>query len=360
MRSIRQSWKIRERLATGLEFDMDVELSATSCIPLRSRRRRRGLAFGISALAAAAAAAIVGIGASEIDERRAFDSTSRPLALETLGSVAPTNPDRGGSDGMTVSVAMTSAPSPPSDSHAAERSLRTGAIGIAMVGDSWISGSKLDVPLQEALANVGLPDVRVKGIGQGGATSRVILQNLVSEDPSNAFSSRSVIEAGDYEYCLVIAGVNDSATHLGADFYAHHMTEIVSLLVARGVTPLILELPEYGIEAVRAERRGLSLFKDWALSALFDQGEVDVVGKYRSAMIRSLEGAGLMEQIEFIRFDPVVADYHESVDLYKDPVHLNAQGNERLTAHLASFVLNMLERRDRLDRSDQSVRLAGR
>jgi hypothetical protein len=360
MRSSRTSWTIQKAPKVDLDFSVDVhaDVEARSVVspPPMSRRRRHGFAFGIGALFAAATATLVGMLALEIFERRAFDYTSRPLALESLGRVSVPAPFPSGSDGMTLSIATTSA-SPSNAWAASERRPRTGAPAIAMIGDSWISGSKLDEPFRQALAEVGLADSQVLGIGEGGATSRRILQNLVSESESNAYSSRSVLEGGEFDFCLVIAGVNDSATHLGADFYAHHVTEIARLLLARGITPLILELPEYGIETVREEREGVSLVKDWLLSALFDQGEVDVVDKYRRALAESLEQAGVMGRVELIQFEPVASDYDESIDLYADPVHLNDRGRERLTGHLATVVL---ERHERLDRDGAPIRFAGR
>lgn len=156
----------------------------------------------------------------------------------------------------------------------------------------------------------------------------------------------------------MIAGVNDSAQHLGADFYAHHVVEIVEVLISHGITPVVVEVPEYGIEAVREERSGLSLLKDVVLTALYDQGEIDVIGKYREALRDALGAAGLLEMIELVDFEPVARDYHEAIDLYQDPAHLNDEGREILTAHLASAIRARLERDGLID--SEQARLAPR
>jgi lysophospholipase L1-like esterase len=227
-----------------------------------------------------------------------------------------------------------------------------------MIGDSWISLGKMTDPVRDALARRGVVDVPVRSFGQGGAVSRQILRNLASTGPADpAHSSRAVLEAGDVRYCVVIAGVNDSAQHLGPDFYAHHTTEIARALLAHGITPLIVELPEYGIETLYAQRTGVYRAKDLVLSRLFDDGEIDVIEKYRSALRRGLIEAGLATHVTLVDFEEVATDFDASRELYTDPSHLNAHGRARLAAVLADA---LVERFARDGRAPASVQVASR
>lgn len=274
-------------------------------------RRMRGFAAGLAALFAVSSVAAFGLAGSELGARRAFvEAPVETVAVSTNAYAVHTSTD---------------------------------AIHVALIGDSWVSKSKLDAPMASALDAVGLGEVAVRGLGQGGATSRRILRNLLADD-AGEFASDTLLEDESLRYVIVIAGVNDSAQHLGADFYAHHVTEIARVLLSRGVTPIVLEVPEYGIEAIRAKRTGVRLAKDVLLSALFDDGDVDVVEKYRDALAAKLEAAGLRDAVDLVPFAPVVADYHAATDLYQDPAHLNDAGREILAAHLAAAV------RDRMDR----------
>ncbi len=312
--------------------------------PLATKRRRlRGFAAGLTALCAASAAAVFAVASVEISERRAFDYAGIEPAGVSHTRVGHTGIEKAGLD-PAASGASESLDASAVGTLAAFRrdaSIPRRRAGVALIGDSWVSKSKLDAPLSSELASRGLGHLPVKGIGQGGATSRVILRNLLSTDDSE-FASRELLEGDGFRYCVVVAGVNDSANHLGADFYSHHVAEVVEHLVAHGVTPIVLELPEYGIEAIREKRDGIRLLKDLVLSALYDDFEVDVIGKYRVALRAKLAERDLLDAIELVPFAPIVEDYHAEADLYRDPAHLNDRGRERLVDALADVIENRI------------------
>ncbi len=284
--------------------------------PPHGARRLWGFAAGASALMTLSAIAVLGFTGSEIAGQRMFDEVD-PAILEQF--------------------------SPSPDSLNVTAGLQRGALpGIAMIGDSWISKSKFDEPLSTALLEIGLGDLPVRGIGEGGATSRQILRNLLTTEDS-ATASGVLLQDDRFQYCVVVAGVNDSAWHLGADFYAHHVTEIVRVLLAHDVTPIVIELPEYGIEAIRAQRHGLGWLKDVTSAAFFDHNDLDVIEKYRLALRDALESSGLLDEIELVPFEPVVADYAASKTLYKDPAHLNEMGTALMANHVAGAIVARME-----------------
>ena len=289
-----------------------------------SGRSIRGYVASLSALGAVAMTALLGISSQEIAERVSldhFDAVQSPFGPATIPAA-----------------------------------IAEPQLSVSMIGDSWISNSKMDDPMRQALVDSGLAHVSVKGIGEGGATSRRIFRNLISE--GGAFSSASTLSDPAVEYCIVIAGVNDSAQHLGPEFYSHHVTEIARVLVAHGVRPLIVELPEYGIEAVHASRGALGWTKDKLFSLLFDAGEIDVVKKYRAHLRERLADAGLADQVQLVAFAPVVEDYDGAQGLYADPAHLNELGRARLARHLVEVLAREMERSKYLE--ERPVRFASR
>lgn len=242
---------------------------------------------------------------------------------------------------------------------AARPELANRSTGIALIGDSWVAGRQLDAPLETELARLGLRERAVLGIGESGAKSRRILRNLLdssrppaalerpaTHEPSNPVASGALLESGWYRYCVVIAGVNDVLDHFGADFYAHHLTEIAGKLLERGITPVLVELPEFGVEEAASRRRGLRGLAVKLMRVLFDSGRIDVIEGYRLALEQSLADRGIADRVIVVDFDAIVPDYHApgvASSLFADPVHLNENGRRRLARAIAIAITNSPE-----------------
>lgn len=278
---------------------------------LGANRERSLAGFSLAATVLIACAALaVGL---EIRERRSFDTLHGPITSTPGGS----------SSHAATSLATAGAAA----------AVRSPTIGL--IGDSWVSAGKLDAPLAKSLADLGLHDLRVRGFGHPGANSRQILRDLVS-DESEKYSSAALLDDASVRYCIVIAGVNDTGGYVGSDFYAHHMVQIVRTLLDRGIRPLIVEVPEYGIGQV--PRSPLSIAKAALFRTLFDAGEVDPVLRYRAALEQSLLASGLRDDVTMIDFESVAVDYERSAFLYKDPSHLNEVGQRLLARLIAQTV----------------------
>jgi len=227
---------------------------------------------------------------------------------------------------------------------------------VAILGDSWVSGGKLEAPLARALRRAGHGELEVVSFGHPGATSRQILRNLEA-DPGTPHASREVLRRRDVRYCVVIAGVNDTADFRGSDFYAHHTSEIVQALLERGIQPLVLEVPEFGLE----ELDGLNTrVKRAVLGRLSDAGAADPIPRYRRALRRKLDDAELLDRVPIVPFAPVVADYAESRELYKDPAHLNPAGRELLAERLAASLAVQVSHEPHGEASPDLLRTASR
>jgi hypothetical protein len=208
-------------------------------------------------------------------------------------------------------------------------------IKVGVVGDSWVAGEKLDLAIEQSLLSYGL-SADVISSGHPGAKSRQIYRNLLDRNRTTAYSSNSILMDEDLDFLVVIAGVNDTASHVGKDFYAHHMVCIVQASIARGITPVIVEVPEYGIELANAT--GLvSQLKQMLYRYLFDSGEVDVIARYRQALLERLDAAS-REQVIVVEFAPVATDYAIATDLYADPSHLNKFGFDKLGHTIAETI----------------------
>jgi lysophospholipase L1-like esterase len=208
-------------------------------------------------------------------------------------------------------------------------------VKVGIIGDSWVAGKKLDDPLRQRLLDLGL-NVEVVSSGHPGAKSRQLYRDLFA-DQTNPESSKALLLDDDLDYLVVIAGVNDTAGHIGRDFYAHHMLGIIQAAQERAVQPLVVEVPEYGIEC--PPPMGLSWCKRLLFLYLFDGGKVDVIEDYRRELSAQLPK--LAKPVTVIQFKSVARDYASSTNLYANPSHLNKQGNVALASLIAQEVIEL-------------------
>lgn len=200
-------------------------------------------------------------------------------------------------------------------------------VKIGVIGDSWVAGQKLDRAIEETVTTSGFETV-VLSSGHPGAKSRQIYRNLFLER-GDKNSSNALFLDDDLDYLVVVAGVNDSAGHIGKTFYAHHMGLIVQAALARGIKPVIVEVPEYGIEDTPSVGL-LSWGKKSIYLWLFDNGNVDVIREYRKALREELQASGIAEKVLLVNFSSITDDYNSSKDLYANPSHLNHDGYTKL------------------------------
>ncbi len=206
---------------------------------------------------------------------------------------------------------------------------------IGVIGDSWVAGQKLDRAVEQTVATSGFETV-VLSSGHPGAKSRQIYRSLFLERGDEK-SSNALFMDDDLDYLVVVAGVNDSVGHIGKTFYAHHMFLIVQTALARGIKPVIVEVPEYGIEDTPSVG-----FLSWGKRSiylwLFDNGNVDVIREYRKALREKLQESGIADKVLLVEFSPITDDYNTSKELYANPSHLNHDGYSKLGKLIAHSI----------------------
>ena len=201
-------------------------------------------------------------------------------------------------------------------------------IKIGVIGDSWVYGKKLDHAIEESMMTSGIP-AEVVSSGHPGAKSRQIYRNLLNDKQSDAYSSNKILMDEDVDFLVVVAGVNDTSGHIGKEFYAQHLVLIIQAALDRGMSPIVVEVPECGIEEAPAVSL-LSWAKREIYLRLFDNGKVDIISDYRKALHDSLS-ATILEKVTFVEFAEIAQDYESKTALYANPSHLNKDGYEKLT-----------------------------
>jgi lysophospholipase L1-like esterase len=202
-------------------------------------------------------------------------------------------------------------------------------IKIGVIGDSWVSGKKLDGSIAEGLRNAGI-EAEVVSSGQPGANSRRIYRNMFLSE-SKPYCSSYIVMDEDVDYLVVIAGVNDTIGHIGKEFYAHHIFCIVRAAQERGIHSVVLEVPEYGIEY--AAEGFTSSGKHLIYKVLFDGMKDDVISDYREALQYELRNE-IHDNVTMVHF----WSYVEKRELYANPTHLNAEGSQELGTLIAENI----------------------
>lgn len=204
---------------------------------------------------------------------------------------------------------------------------------IGVIGDSWVAGNNLDDFIQESFKD---KNIEIISSGHSGAKSKQILQNLLSTDTSDVNSAHSILVDKNIKYIVVIAGVNDSIGHIGSDFYTHHMSEIIKTINSHNKIPLIVEVPEFGIEEPEPFKSHL---KHYLYKMMFDRNKTDVIKPYRESLIKKLATTDLIYKI--IPFDPVVSNFAKQRMLFSNPSHLNEEGNKMLGNHIGNYITKL-------------------
>jgi hypothetical protein len=198
---------------------------------------------------------------------------------------------------------------------------------IGIIGDSWVAGGRLDSLLHHGLLEKGFRN-QILSSGHPGAKSKLIYKNLFKEG-TNEHSSKFIIENRP-DFCIVIAGVNDAAGQVGANFYSHHILLIINTLLHYNIKPIILKLPEFGIMEATNEMGFIKSKRNKIYATFTNSGEIDNIKTYRKALDKELESENLKDSIIQIDFDIVCGKYNQCLELYNGPIHLSKKGNEKL------------------------------
>ncbi len=202
--------------------------------------------------------------------------------------------------------------------------------GIAIIGDSWIKPELASVISSYLATNLNRT-YEAQCLGHPGGKSRQIYRNLTKE-------WSTILTNEVMKYCVVIVGVNDCGGHIGADFYTHHVLVISQLLLKSGITPVIVDVPDFDIAHMDYSNLG-SRFKRPLYRFLFDGGKENVISDYRSKLHQSLRTANLDKVVIVVPFDSFIDAYSNHKELYRNASHLNVLGTKELARHIAKVIV---------------------
>ena len=222
-----------------------------------------------------------------------------------------------------------------------DSSRKDSILKIGIIGDSWVKRTDLDKKMQKFFSEKGI-EAGFIALSHPGGTSKEIYEDMFKEK-NEEFSSKFVIESKP-DYCIIIAGVNDVARHIGKKYYADHMIMIINTLLHYKIKPIVVEVPNFGVEDVQKYKNVFSRCTN-AVSEAIDGGEVNDnnVSAYRETLNEELKKNDLLDKIILFDSDKINKDYKNNKNLFTDPLHLNEQGYEVFIKALSEDIIEEIK-----------------
>ncbi|HRD58777.1 MAG TPA: SGNH/GDSL hydrolase family protein [Ferruginibacter sp.] len=208
-------------------------------------------------------------------------------------------------------------------------------LSIGIIGDSWVSYQKLDSLLSASLLKKSIHS-NIISAGKDGARTKQIYQSIFNDDTAS-FSCKTIIEKQP-RFCIVIAGVNDAQSFTGAGNYAHHIILIVQTLLHYNIKPVLVELPVFDVEKAQQHIGWYRQLRNKVCSILNNE-QLNNIAVYRQKLQNELEEKNLLNKIIKVEFDTLCKDFEQCHYLYRDALHLNKEGNQKLVELLSKTII---------------------
>ena len=214
---------------------------------------------------------------------------------------------------------------------------------VVMIGDSWAGlhhKHKMDAYFSAILEQRINRSVIVESNGKGGEKTRGIYKLMFDSDE---FGTKPLLSLKP-DYCIISAGINDAAANLGTKQYCYYYRQILDFLLANGIRPVVLEIPNINIWLLYGGKPFKDFVVDFVRSTMTGCKMYQYAG-YRDALYRMLVNEKLMDKVVYVS----MKDWNDvSPDINKilfmsDQIHLNRRGYEKLDSCMAIAIANDLE-----------------
>lgn len=211
-------------------------------------------------------------------------------------------------------------------------------IRIGYIGDSWADGHKnVKCVIDSLVSDAIRRPVVVRTAGISGLTSKNLYYCIFRDD-----SIKSVIEWGP-DYCIVIAGVNDTDRKMGKKYYKDNMWLIIESLLEKHITPVVLEIPSYDI-LFSYKRRSRLIKLQYIASMLLTWSKMDCIQDYRdeyNSLIKEQEWERKLITISYKDWNP--DGYKDKRCLYDGGLmHLNDKGYYVLDSCISKKIIEYI------------------
>lgn len=209
---------------------------------------------------------------------------------------------------------------------------------VLFIGDSWAAyHSKYDNQLKNMIEDgLGIP-VNVYSQGAIGAKTNAIYYYMSDTIPP--FGTKSLLNKVP-NYCIISAGINDAVAKLGPKNYIHHYELIIKRLLANGIKPIVLDMPDVDYKLTYQKESFLVKIRHH-ISSWYTNAPLWDFNEYRSELCSMIHERGYDSKIIFISSRRWNSDgYNDSRGLYReDLIHLNEKGYLLLDSCITSQII---------------------
>ena len=216
-------------------------------------------------------------------------------------------------------------------------------IRVAMIGDSWAGlhheqsmDSYFSVILKQ---QIGRP-VLVESKGKGGEKTKGIYKLMFE---TGEFGTKPLLSLKP-DYCIISAGINDAAANLGTKQYCYYYRKILDFLLANGIRPVVLEIPNVNLWHLYGGKPFKDLAVDFVRSTMTCCKMYQFAG-YRDALFQMLVNERVMDKVVYVsmkNWNDVSPDIVPNLFM-SDQIHLNRRGYEKLDSCIAIAIAKDLE-----------------
>ena len=214
---------------------------------------------------------------------------------------------------------------------------------VVMIGDSWAGlhhEQNMDAYLSAILEQQISGSVLVESKGKGGEKTRGICKLMFE---TSEYGTKSLLSMKP-DYCIISAGINDAAANLGTKQYCYYYRKILDFLLANGIRPVVLEIPNVNLWHIYGEKPFKDLVVDFVRSTMTGCKMYQYAG-YRDALYRMLVNEKLMDEVVYVSmkdWNDASPDINSNLFM-SDQIHLNRRGYEKLDSCIAIAIAKDLE-----------------
>ena len=220
-------------------------------------------------------------------------------------------------------------------SHYETKTHNDSSLKVAMIGDSWAGlhhEHNMDAYLSVILEQQINKSVLVESKGKGGEKTRGICKLMLE---TSEYGTKLLLSLKP-DYCIISAGINDAAANLGTKQYCYYYRQILIFLLANGIRPVVLEVPNVNLWHLYGGKPFKDLAVDFVRSTMTGCKMYQFAG-YRDALYQMLEKERLMDKVVYVSMNDW-NDASPAIDkklFMSDQIHLNRRGYEKLDSCIA-------------------------
>ena len=208
---------------------------------------------------------------------------------------------------------------------------------VAIIGDSWAERHYYhQCSIDSLIKEYSGKAAKTVSFGIGGLTSKEVYNELYRNT-----HIKQILEAGT-DYCIIMAGVNDTNQKMSTHYYKESMKCIINYLLEKDITPIIIEIPEYNIEKALTDQkihRKLLRYVSMAITGT----TINCKQQFRNALDELIQENNYQEKVCIIRYMAWNNNYEKDLnELYTDDqMHLNENGYSVLDSVIIKEILKL-------------------